>query len=899
MTYPSSDAQNPNDQTVNRGGGSECTVFGDGVSPCLMDGTRFERTTFDGFGRPVNVSREGVTVNTEYDAFGRVVFESHPNSSSGASSSYDVLGRTIKIEQPHTVGPAQVARNFTYLADNKVRTQNERGFDTTITYQAFGAPNQQYPTYIDILEESAFPIYSDGDILISRNEIGVVLYQEQSVLKLESSPPFGLDSQYAHHLNYFYNNRYQIVRINESGKFDILLDYDYNGNLKSRYIEPASLDITTYTYDAQNRLSNIDYPEDGGFSLDVDYEYDKNGNVEFVGNIFSSWNYTYNANDKLTQEELSVAGNAAPYSTIYNYDHLDNLESITYPSPSNLFLSYEPNDLGWPTQVSDYLNSVSYHSNGASKTLQFNNGTQLTTTLNNRQWIYERYTAYSNLLPEDIKLRYDYDEMGNVVDIIDSNPAAPNLTISNLTYDEIDRLITADGSWGIGRFSYSDLGDITYLRLGDSSVSNRYNNKYGYDPSSSLLVDTTHTNLNNNVQYKDSYGYDWWGNITRDGQWCYAYNHAQELRSVYNKSGPDTCGPPPSSVSLGRYGYAYDGNGQRIAKTEHAANGNILRSHIYVKGQSGLLVDEDSQNGTKEMIYLNGQLVAERHANGTKTFFYTDALGSPIVAADINGDVTWRETYQPYGKRHLEEAANNLDEHPLQYTGQPLDNETGLQYFGARYYNPDIGRFYAIDPVGFQSGNIHSFNRYAYASNNPYRFIDPDGREVINLSDDPEMQEALDRTRDNLATADIFREAHEHKKIITFRDWKDVPNETLRKLKVDTAATRPDHQGNARTKGKGTNSTIYLDPSPGHPVDTEEGFLSTPIEIVIAHELKHALNNANGVNASGVRNSAFNMTNEELNTRIFENTLRGKMGLPLRQHPVRGVIDTLFGRHTY
>jgi uncharacterized protein RhaS with RHS repeats len=47
----------------------------------------------------------------------------------------------------------------------------------------------------------------------------------------------------------------------------------------------------------------------------------------------------------------------------------------------------------------------------------------------------------------------------------------------------------------------------------------------------------------------------------------------------------------------------------------------------------------------------------------------------------------------------------------------------------ARYYDPVIGRFYSNDPVGFS--NVHNFNRYAYANNNPYKYVDPDGRNAV------------------------------------------------------------------------------------------------------------------------------------------------------------------------
>jgi RHS repeat-associated protein len=59
-------------------------------------------------------------------------------------------------------------------------------------------------------------------------------------------------------------------------------------------------------------------------------------------------------------------------------------------------------------------------------------------------------------------------------------------------------------------------------------------------------------------------------------------------------------------------------------------------------------------------------------------------------------------------------------------------DDLSLNYMQARYYDPVIGRFYSNDPVGVR--DVHSFNRYAYVNNNPYKYTDPDGRtsEVVN-----------------------------------------------------------------------------------------------------------------------------------------------------------------------
>jgi RHS repeat-associated protein len=59
------------------------------------------------------------------------------------------------------------------------------------------------------------------------------------------------------------------------------------------------------------------------------------------------------------------------------------------------------------------------------------------------------------------------------------------------------------------------------------------------------------------------------------------------------------------------------------------------------------------------------------------------------------------------------------------------DESTGLQYFGARYYDPAIGRFMGVDAVGFSESNLQSFNRFAYGNNNPYLFRDADGKFAI------------------------------------------------------------------------------------------------------------------------------------------------------------------------
>lgn len=125
------------------------------------------------------------------------------------------------------------------------------------------------------------------------------------------------------------------------------------------------------------------------------------------------------------------------------------------------------------------------------------------------------------------------------------------------------------------------------------------------------------------------------------------------------------------------------------------------------------------------------------HAAEKTTYFHFDALGSsPVAASDQAGNVVWKEEYRPYGARIKQAPAASSN--TRWYTGHPQDDDTGLTYMGARYYDPVVGRFMATDPKGFTADNLHSFNRYAYANNNPYKFVDPDGREALAFGDLPE-----------------------------------------------------------------------------------------------------------------------------------------------------------------
>lgn len=134
---------------------------------------------------------------------------------------------------------------------------------------------------------------------------------------------------------------------------------------------------------------------------------------------------------------------------------------------------------------------------------------------------------------------------------------------------------------------------------------------------------------------------------------------------------------------------------------------------------------------TRVLIATLGFMGAgEALAARTTTYLHTDGLGSVVAATDEAGAVLWHKDYAPFGEQ-LESSTGGSER--LAYTGKQHDDVIGLTNFGARQYDPEIGRFLNVDPVGFVDDNTMSFNRYLYVNNNPYKYVDPDG-EFLNFA---------------------------------------------------------------------------------------------------------------------------------------------------------------------
>ena len=119
-------------------------------------------------------------------------------------------------------------------------------------------------------------------------------------------------------------------------------------------------------------------------------------------------------------------------------------------------------------------------------------------------------------------------------------------------------------------------------------------------------------------------------------------------------------------------------------------------------------------------------------ANGNESdrhYYYADGQGSIIATLNSMGNVIDKFSYSPFG---INSASNDHSDQPWGYTGRRYDQESGLYYYRARYYNPSLGRFISADPIGYDD----QMNMYAYVANSPMNFTDPSGMARSDLGND-------------------------------------------------------------------------------------------------------------------------------------------------------------------
>lgn len=351
------------------------------------------------------------------------------------------------------------------------------------------------------------------------------------------------------------------------------------------------------------------------------------------------------------------------------------------------------------------------------------------------------------------KIIYTYDPVGNITCIrdlagetvfFDGGSASPE---NRYLYDSVYRLVRAEGREHEGQNKAGDAYD--YFRSfanhpNDGSAMRRYREHYLYDldgnmkelrhyggSTPSSWTRTMEFQPVNNHLIKETtgslqgdYDYDQAGNINKmphlqDMKWDY------KGMMVYSENSPQQYTR-----------YFYDSSGQRIRKVTRYPNGTV-KERIYLglmeifREYSGS--DKTSERNTlcfhdqdKVFLEIDVDALEPAAANALYRFRLDNHQSANMMELDGQGRVISYEEYYPFGGTSFKATRSWGVEAPMsryRYLGKERDEESGLYYFGLRYYAPWIGKWISPDPEAPEE----SRGLYVFLNNNPARFNDPSG----------------------------------------------------------------------------------------------------------------------------------------------------------------------------
>lgn len=555
--------------------------------------------------------------------------------------------------------------------------------------------------------------------------------------------------------------------------------YDLAGNLTKQedalYLAGGHDDHQIFfKYDAMNRVTAKYYGAthwgNGNGTPDVKYYYDNDlsdastkkswgrlrlAEVTVQGQGADKANghgYEYDARGLVVAEVVTTTlSSRTNYTTGYSYDVGGRLTTLTYPDPvtphEQVSVHYNSQGAGLPDQLTSSLGGpypvygATYNARGQLLTLDQGSGPAVTDWLHTaytydeattqRGWLTKtRVTSKdtSGFDVERLNWNLTYYANGNIEWVNQSATDANNLSFSNrFQYDGLDRMrvMTSTNTtvFPSEQTSFDSLGRMTLRTLGGVGYSVSYGDSAHKDAPTGYLTNT--------------YSYDVVGN-----QSTRTVSGATQSRSfdAENRLVQVSAGNTVSS-------YIYDANGQRLIKSVAIADVQPTRT-LYI----GNLYEEEL--GSKEPPYisyyqLGGKLVGMRRANQTASNgqyrMVGEQLGSTTLVVDTStpSQVVQRQYHKPYGEVAWQyTAGGSLTS--INFTGQWLDNDSGLLYYGARFYDSVLSHFLSADTVAPSMTNPQTRHKYAYVLNNPLKYSDPSG----HCADDPSNQEdAATRSR--------------------------------------------------------------------------------------------------------------------------------------------------------
>jgi RHS repeat-associated protein len=461
------------------------------------------------------------------------------------------------------------------------------------------------------------------------------------------------------------------------------------------------------------------------------------------------------------------------YVSRTGYDALNRPVELTAPDGSITRPQFNANGLLQQIEVrlrgaatpTSFVTQIDYDAKGQRASIVYGNGLRTTYTYDPLTFrLRQCRTLRGSERLQD--LGYAYDPVGNITNIEDKaqqvlyfNNAVVSPT-NEYVYDAIYRLIVTMGREHIGQVSqpettWNDAARINLPHPNDGQAMRRYSEQYTYDAVGNLLRIThnaTNGRWNRYFTYQEAsliepdkmsnrlshvvvgtqtpeiYRYDAHGNMT-------AMPHLTAMDWDFRDQ--------LRRVDLGGDGtayYVYDASGERVRKVVEKNGGALIEERITLGGfeifrrrnAAGITLERETLH-----VMDDHQRIAlvDTRTQGAEAdvpaqlirYQLCNHLGSATLEVENAAQIVSYEEYYPYGSTSYQagRTAAEVSLKRYRYTGKERDEESGLYYYGARYYAAWLGRWTSHDPLWKSSQD----NGYAYCKGRPIVMTDPDGKD--------------------------------------------------------------------------------------------------------------------------------------------------------------------------
>lgn len=670
-------------------------------------------------------------------------------------------------------------------------------------------------------------------------------------------------------ITYSYNLGGQLEKVHgyKSYGYDYVSKIGYDKFEQRTYLKYCNGAETFYTYDPQRRrLQNLTVNSGGNTIMDNAYTYDAVSNVLSVVNGASvpqsgkaggqmAHTYTYDALYRLVSATGTYTGadnKTASYTLAMGYD---NMHRIT----SKRQILTQDN-----VQFDGSLNAgydLTYtYGTDAGKKFQLANVKDVN---------YRTEETPSESENVNNSHAYEYDANGNLVYVNTSRTKKDGIADEKaaerkLKWDEENRLLASDDNGFVTNYWYDADGERTVKTSGESDqvyvnsefAGGRTNTaKFSLYVSPYLVANqggryTKHIYIGSQrvvskIGDFDSYGSDprriqYAGSETDGLSVDYKQKYVQQLQVI--KDNYATFAVPYNGEDNNDY---VDGKG-------FCCNDGSLEA-----AQARAMARAAKNNFQEGDSYEKMQF-----------YYHPDHLGSSSYITNLEGEVVQHIEYVPFGEVFVEER-NNIWNTPYLFNAKEFDEETGLYYYGARYYDPHISLWITTDPIKNKYPNISS---YCYTANNPVRFIDPDGR-IIKLPKGTTSEQIfivlgnIQKLTDDKVVFSTQKDGSVRIKIASLgKGNKSAGTRLIRRINsskriMTINIISEKEEGNFETddnptnaiNGKGSNVNVHFNPESNPDIPTlnrKTGRVSNkkrPSQVGLAHEMIHGDRSMRGV----------------------------------------------------